>query len=249
MRSLIALAILLLCAPADAGEQPTTVRWDQRLGAPLPLDLTFVDETGRSTPLAEYFGSVPVVIVFAYFHCSRLCPEVFAGVREGLRDAQLVPDRDYRLLGVSIDPDDTPVTAERHVTLSAAQAGAHLLTSKTGSGAQLARAAGFVYSPTPERLQFAHPAGFVIATPRGTISRYFFGVRYSPDQIRAAMNVAADDRTGSLTDRLVMLCSGFDLPHTSRSVWILSGLRIFAVMTFGALAIFAWRTFARRTSS
>lgn len=245
MRSWAAVFILLLFSPAFGGEQPAGASWDQRLGAPLPLDLTFADETGRSVTLADYFDSVPVVIVFAYFHCSRLCPEVFAGVHEGLREARLIPNRDYRLLGVSIDPNDTPMAAEQHVTLVAAQAGAHLLTSQTGSGPQLARAAGFAYSPTPDPSQFAHPAGFLIATPRGAISRYFFGVRYTPDEIRAALDAARDDRTGSLADRLLMLCSGLDLPHAGRSAWILNTLRILVIATLIALAVIAWR---RRTS-
>lgn len=242
MRRGIALLLLLLYAQAQAGAD-----WDQRLGASLPLDLTFVDETGRSTRLAEYFGSVPVIIVFSYFHCARLCPEVFAGVREGLSDARLTPNTDYRLLAVSIDPNDTQVTAEPRAKLIGARPGVHLLTSQTGSEAQLARAAGFSYVPTAEPAQFAHPAGFVIATPGGTISRYFFGVRYSAGEIRTALDVARNDRTGSLTDRLLMLCSGWGAPHSSQSAWILNTLRALVIAMLGALAILTWRALAPRT--
>ncbi len=236
------LLLLLLYAQAQAG-----AGWDQRLGASLPLDLTFVDETGRTTQLGEYFGSVPVVIVFGYFHCARLCPEVFAGVREGLRDAGVSPNRDYRLLAVSIDPTDTPVSAKEHATPFSTQAGMHLLTSQTGSEAQLAHAAGFAYVPSSERTEFAHPAGFVIATPGGTISRYFFGVRYPAEEIRAALDVAREDRTGNFTERLLMICSSLAAPHAGQSAWILHTLRALVITTLGALAMLGWRAFANRT--
>lgn len=243
MRYILAILLVLLCLPTYGG-----AAWEQRLGAALPLDLTFIDEAGHRTQLGNYFGSVPVVIVFGYFHCARLCPEVFAGVREGLHDAQLISDRDYRLLAVSIDPGDTPVSAEPRAELLGEQPGVHLLTSRTGSESQLARVAGFSYARTSNAAEFAHPAGFLIATPRGIISHYFFGVRFPPAEIRDAIAVAREDRIGTLADRLLLLCSSLASTHSAQSASILITLRAVVLVMLGALALYFWRAFRGRAS-
>jgi protein SCO1/2 len=236
---------------AAQSEQPATAErrvadWEQRVGARLPLDLAFADESGRTAQLAEYFGSVPVVIVFVYFRCEKLCPEVLGGVDEALRAANLSSDRDYRLLAISIDPRDTPAQAAQRVRLIAAP-GVHVLTSSVGNSAQLASAAGFHYAITDDG-QFAHPAGFLIATPQGQISRYFFGVRYPASQLRNAVDAAGSGATGGLADRLLMVCFGLDDTHDGRSKWILIALRTLTLAVLGVLAIVGWRHYARRTS-
>ena len=38
------------------------VSFDQRLNEPLPLDLTFRDEEGRTVKLGDYYGTKPVVL-------------------------------------------------------------------------------------------------------------------------------------------------------------------------------------------
>src|SRR5690349_104476 len=42
---------------------------EQRLGAQLPLDATFRDETGRTVKLGDYFGKRPVVLTLVYYDC------------------------------------------------------------------------------------------------------------------------------------------------------------------------------------
>jgi protein SCO1/2 len=232
-------------APARTSVQRPIAEWDQRLGAPLPLELAFADEKGRSVRLADYFGATPVVIVFVYFRCEKLCPATLGGVDEVLRSAGLVANRDYRLLAVSIDPRDTPAQAAQRAQMFASQ-GMHVLTSSTGNAALLANAAGFSYAMTSDDAQFAHPAGFLIATPQGTISRYFFGVRYAAPRVRNAVESARDGVTGGLTDRLMMVCFGLDDAHEGRSAWLVVALRTLTIAFLGVLAIVGWRKYSRR---
>src|ERR1700685_1447048 len=39
-----------------------TVKIDQRLGKPLPLDTPFRDEAGKAVKLGDYFGKKPVIL-------------------------------------------------------------------------------------------------------------------------------------------------------------------------------------------
>src|SRR5438270_7998796 len=46
---------------------------DQKLNAPVPLDVLFRNEAGQLVPLRTYFGEKPVVLAFAYYRCPNLC--------------------------------------------------------------------------------------------------------------------------------------------------------------------------------
>ncbi|HKU16070.1 MAG TPA: SCO family protein [Steroidobacteraceae bacterium] len=227
------LLTLAAAFAAHAGNAPADVGWTQRIGAPLPLDLAF-DENGRRVMLRDYFHDVPVIIVFAYLSCSRLCPETLAGVREALHGTGLAAGRDYELLVLSIDPGDDH---------RASRWGGHLLTSTDGAVSQVTAAAGFRYVRTGEPSQFGHAAGFLVATPQGAISRYFFGVRYPADDVGAALLAARGNGIGSLTERLLLLCSALGATHSDRSESIMIGLRVLAVCALLAVATLGWRSF------
>src|SRR5690348_5984618 len=62
---------------------------DQRLDAQLPLDLSFLDESGRPVHLRDYFDSRPVVLVFAYYRCPMLCTQVLNGLVKSMREIDL----------------------------------------------------------------------------------------------------------------------------------------------------------------
>lgn len=211
---------------------PPDVGWAQQIGAVLPLQLAFLDENQQRVTLRDYFRDVPVVMVFAYLSCSRLCPEVLTGVDETLRATGLTRGRDYSLLVLSIDPHDSHRSLHRN---------AHFLTSSDGAASQVAAAAGFRYVQTADERQFGHAAGFLIATPQGTISRYFPGVRYAPEDVKAALLAARENRVGSLAERLLLLCYSPDSTHSARSEYIMAALRIVAVLGLLFAARFVWR--------
>ena len=49
------------------------VRIDQKLDAPIPADVPFVDETGRNVTIGDYFGKRPVILALVYYECPMLC--------------------------------------------------------------------------------------------------------------------------------------------------------------------------------
>jgi len=52
----------------------------EHLGAALPLDLTFVDETGKTVKFDDYFtGKRPVVLQLGYYQCPMLCSLISQG--------------------------------------------------------------------------------------------------------------------------------------------------------------------------
>jgi protein SCO1/2 len=111
--------------PARLGLAPVTapnVAFEPRVGAPLPLQQPFTAADGRHLPLGAYFDGVhPVVLVPGYHRCPELCGLTMQGVLEGLAASDLDADA-YRVVRVSIDPDETPDDARARIAIDAGYA-------------------------------------------------------------------------------------------------------------------------------
>ena len=220
-------ALLWLLVAGSAQAHVPAVDFDPHPGARVAADLRF-----REARLGDYLGGAPVVLVLGYVGCVNLCGTTIDGVSSALRDAALVPERDYRALFVSIDPRDEKAPPGRH-------AGWHFLTG-AASAAAVAKAVGLRYYYEPASGEFAHPAGFVVLTPQGEVARYFTGVRYDAAEVRRALADAALGRTQSTYERLLLLC--FHDPVTGRhTAAVLNALRIAMVLFLAALGLLAWR--------
>ncbi len=62
---------------------------DQQIGRQLPLDLPFIDESGHSVRLGDYFGKRPVILALAYYECPMLCTQVLNGLVSAAQRAEL----------------------------------------------------------------------------------------------------------------------------------------------------------------
>ena len=108
----------------------------------------------------------------------------------------------------------------------------------TGSGQNIHRvpdAAGFGFQLDPETGQFAHSSALIVLTPKGRVSRYLFGVEFSPQDLRLALLEADKGKVGTLTDQVLLYCFRYD-PHTGRySLAILRVIRAAAGALVAAL--------------
>src|SRR5690606_3150935 len=85
----------------------------ERLGKPLSLNLSFKDTLGRDVLLADYFdGKLPVILTLNYSDCPMLCSLILNGLVKSLREIDLTLGKDYRVVTVSINPNETPARAK-----------------------------------------------------------------------------------------------------------------------------------------
>ena len=61
---------------------------NQKMGAQIPLDLPFVDESGKDVTLRQYFGK-PVILALVYYQCPSLCNMVLNGVLRSIKSVDL----------------------------------------------------------------------------------------------------------------------------------------------------------------
>jgi protein SCO1/2 len=221
------------------------IGFDQNLDQPIPLDVTFRDESGRSVRIGDYFGKRPVVLVFAYYDCPMLCTVVINGLASALNVLSLTPGKDFEIVTVSFNPADTPASAtakkaaylERYKRDGAA-ASWHFLSGDQPSIDRLTKAAGFRYVWDAATKQFAHPSGIMVLTADGRLARYLFGIEYGPRDLRYAIVEASEGRIGNVADALLLYCYHYD-PMTGRyGLVVMRALRLAAVTTVLALGTF-----------
>jgi protein SCO1/2 len=247
--------MLIVIVPAPASAQlPASlqgVNFEQRLTEPVPLDLEFRDEANHTVRLADYVHDKPVILVLAYYRCPMLCTEVLNGLVRALLDIPFDAGKEFQVVTVSFDPREKPelAAAKKKTYLErygrpGAEAGFHFLTGEEDAIRRLTQTVGFHYRYDPRNDQFAHPSGIVILTPSGTISRYFFDIKFAPRDLRLSLVEASANRIGSPVDQILLFCFHYDPAEGKYGLFIMNFVRLGGVLTLLAVGTFLtvmWR--------
>ncbi|HWB61049.1 MAG TPA: SCO family protein [Chthoniobacteraceae bacterium] len=228
------------------------VVFEQKPGAQVSGALQFRDEAGRLVKLSDYLGDKPVILIPGYYRCPMLCTLVLNGAVEAMQDLPKSIGKDFVVVNFSIDPAETPQLAAakkanylRQYGRPGADAGWHFLTGDEPAIRQLCDEIGFHYAYDPQIGQFAHPSGFVVLTPDGKITRYFFGVNFSGKELDASLTAAASNHVEPGIRQLFLLCFHYS-PITGKYGGLIVNItRVLGIATVLAIAAFILRA-ARR---
>jgi protein SCO1 len=244
------LLALLFAVPASAHDDGRplalkAVALDQRLGGQVPLNVELRDERGKSVRLGDYFGARPVILTFAYYRCQDLCPLVLDGLLRTLRALSFSAGDQFNIVNVSFDPRDTPALAaakkgdliKRYARPGAAE-GWHFLTGDEATIQRLTAAAGFRYNYEKDQDRFGHAAGILLLTPDGRLARYFYGIEFSPRDLRLGLIEASNGKIGSPIDQLLLFCYHYDPAAGKYGLLVTNLVRGASVATILALAIY-----------
>ena len=243
-------------ASAGSGLPPALdkIGIEQKLGEQLPLETQVTDEDGRSVSLGSLFtNGRPAVLALVYYECPMLCNEVLNGLTGSLKGISLEAGKDFDVIALSFDAreNDKPGLAknkkaaylERYGRANAAK-GWHFLTGSQASIDAITKAAGFSYRWDEKSNQFAHAGGVMVVTPQGKMSRYFYGIDYSPRDLKLGLIESADSKVGSAADQMLLYCYHYDPATGKYGLQILSVVRLGAVLTLlgmGAMGFVFWR--------
>lgn len=195
------------------------IGFDQHPGDKLPLNLQFNDEHGAKVPLGQYFsGGMPVVLGMMYYGCPNICTLVLDGLFKALLELPIDAGKKYQVVLVSIDPSETSDLAlekksnylAKRYKKAGGEDGIHFLTGDESSIQQLAQAVGFRYKYDEKNDQYAHPAGLMVVTPEGVLSKYFYGIEYAWRDLRLGLVEASQNKIGSVIDKFLLLCYHYD---------------------------------------
>ncbi|MEO6923035.1 MAG: SCO family protein [Acidobacteriaceae bacterium] len=272
---IVALSLLLACASSFAqvsgygdkatGENsgdslPTVldkVKVTQRLNAQLPMDAQFVDSTGKSVTLGQYFdGKHPVLLTTVYYNCPMLCSEELNGLVSSLMMVNLVPGKDFQIVIISIDPSETPELAAKKKALYVKRYGHpetadgwHFLVGQKPAIDDVTAATGFGYTrvqgPDGKMDQFAHASSIQIATPTGKLAQYYMGVEYSPKDLLLGLIEASDNKIGSPVANILTYCYHYDPTKNKHSLVVARVVQLGGMVTVAGLGSFMFLMFRR----
>lgn len=250
---------LIGCAVGMAGAQvngPVPKQADgagleEHVGAVLPLDASFQDDTGRAVQLGDYFATGrPVLLTLNYYSCPMLCTLQLNGLVAALRELEWNPGREFELVTVSINPRETTELARakkqnyvREYERPEVASGWHFLTGAEDEITSLAQTVGFEYEYDPVTKQYAHPAVAYVLTPEGKVSRYLYGVQFDAQTIRYSLVEASEGRAGTPLDRILLFCFHYDATrgrYAPAAVNLMRAGGLFTMLVLGAWVLLLW---------
>jgi protein SCO1/2 len=238
------------------GDRPVELKEitiEQRLDSQIPLDAAFHDEHGKAVTLGTYFGGKkPVVLALVYYECPMLCTQILNGMVRAAKILKFNPGEDYDVVALSFDARETPAQALAKKAVYMKDFGRpetangwHFLTGDVGSIKRVTDAVGFRYRWDVHTAQFAHASAIYILTPQGKLSKYFYGIEYSPKDMRLAMVEASQNKIGNPVDQILLYCYHFD-PHAAKyTPYALGLLRVAGAVTVLSLGGFVFISLRR----
>jgi protein SCO1/2 len=264
--------LLVTAAPAqvssygDKDEGPNTgdqlptvlqkVEVEQHLNQQLPLDAQFVDDTGRTVRLGDYFGKHPAILSLVYYNCPMLCSEEMDGLAGALEMVRMNPGKDFEVIIISIDPSETPELAAKKKAFYVKRYGRpdtaggwHFLTGKQNAIDALSKATGFGYiripGPDGKLDQFAHASSIEVVTTGGRIAQYYLGVEYSPKDIMLGLVEASGNKIGSPVANILTYCYHYDPQANTHSLRVVRVVQLGGMVTVASLGSFMFVMFRR----
>lgn len=227
---------------------------EQQLGAQLPLDTELKDESGSIVTLGSFFTSGrPVIVAFVYYECPMLCNQVLNGLTGSLKGISFDAGKEFDVVAISFDAREFEKSdlaknkkagyMERYGR-PGTEKGWHFLTGTQESIDKVTSAAGFSYKWDEKSDQFAHAAAIMVATPDGKLSKYFYGIDYSPKDVKFGIMESADNKVGNAAEQLLLYCYHYDPATGKYGLAILRVMRLAAVLTLigmGAMGFVFWR--------
>lgn len=255
-----AALIGLVCGPAwaqapEAPEAPD-VGITEKIGAPVPRDVTLTREDGQTVRLGDLLdGQRPVLVMLHYSDCPGLCNAQLGALVAGLRDVAWTPGEDFEIVTVSMDPHETSAraaaTKARYLKAyerPGAERGWHFYTGPEAQVGVLAHAIGFRYAWVESSKEYAHAAAAIFLTPHGTVARYLHGATYDGPTLKLALLEASEGSLGGVLDRLTSTCFRYEPAERRYVLDLASIVGLLAAVSVAAFALFAGLGRARTTA-
>jgi len=193
---------------------------DEKLGDTIPDDITIIDENNNPVLFKDLLSSdTPTVLNLVYYSCPKLCNFATDGLLQVVNETlSLEIGKDYKLLTVSFDPEDSSELAatkalkyrSRVKTEEQTQDSWPFFTGDQKNIEKLTQSVGFKYKIDGN--EFAHASALIVLTPQGRISRYLHGIQHVPNDFRLSLLEASKGEIGTskLLNSVLLFCYGFD---------------------------------------
>jgi protein SCO1 len=241
---LAVFALVLFSLPSKAAlssKQLSAAILDPIAGAALPLKAKFTTSAGAALALGDAVGDKPAAVILVDYTCRFICGTTLAIAAYGLSATDLEAGRDFSFIVMGIDPKDKPADAKAMKDAQLApypglQAAAHFLNGDAAAIASVTSALNYTPIYDAETDEYAHPAGVVILTPDGRVSRVISGLNLNPVMFKAALTDAGRGPLSSRVEGVRLLCYGHSPLHGAYAATVRAALAAGGVLTLAGIA-------------
>ena len=244
---ILALALAPALTAQLAGDTPSElsgVEVEQKLGARIPAGVVLKNHEGEAVDLDAIFDwPAPVILTFNYSTCPQLCKLQLEATADLLPRVGLEAGEDFRLVTVSLNPEDVPEGLARMrkklLERSGVDPSAWLFLGGTEEQVKtLTRAVGFGFAKVEGKSDYAHSAALILLSQGGIVSRYLGGLSPEPRTLRLSLVEASKGRAGSILDMAFLTCFYYDgeegryTPAAMSATRVGAGLGLFLLVGF-----------------
>ena len=217
----------------------------ENLGAYIPLDTIFIDESGSEVELRTFFSKeIPTVLTLNYFECPMLCTLVLNGLAESLKNLTLNAGDDFQVITIDINPNEKTLFANqkkknyiRGFGLENMKNDWHFLTGNHESIKKVADSIGYIYYYDKQRDEYMHPAAITLLSSEGKISRYLYGIEYPVKDLKLGILEASEGKIGSTLDKIILYCYHYDPYKNTYTIFATNVMRLGGIFTIIFLCI------------
>ncbi|MEL7371745.1 MAG: SCO family protein, partial [Myxococcota bacterium] len=226
----------------------------EKLGSVVPKNLVFTDSTGQTVRFGSLFdGEKPTLLTLNYSDCPMLCNLQLNVLVEGLAEMQWNLGDEYQVITVSLDPTEkverAAATKTRYLNQYREDAdpdGWRFMVGDEASIRKLTDSVGFGFQYSDERQEYLHQAAVMVLTPTGMVSRYLYGLTYSPQTVRLSMAEASEGKQVSTLDAIVLYCFYYDPNSRSYTPVVRNIMKVGGAVTVVLLGLFVGAGFTAK---
>jgi protein SCO1/2 len=220
MKKIFIVLLVLFSVNANSQEgftPPEEIGIYEKLDSILPDDVFLTDKDSNQVNLKSIIDK-PTILSFVYFECPGLCTPLLDGISEVIDRSDVVLGKDYQMITISFNKDDTPKLGQKKKKNYLASIKKQIDASQwiwlTGDSVNIEKitdAVGFKFKRDGE--DFLHPASIIAISPKGKVTRYLHGTYFLPFDLKMAVVEAAEEKSGPTINKLLKFCFSYDVEN------------------------------------
>lgn len=196
-------------------EEPEKIGIYENLDGYIPENVMVLNQDSNWVNFRQLINK-PTVLTLVYYTCPGICSPLLDGVAELIEKTDLTLGKDYQVLTVSFNYNETPFLAGSkrknylaQVNRKIDENGWQFFTADSINIYRLTNAVGFMFKRDGK--DFIHAATIIVISPEGKITRYLYGTKFLPFDLKMSVLEANKGISSPTISKVLQFCFSYDV--------------------------------------